>query len=79
VVACPWAGDMAENAARVRWAGAGVSLPRRFLTPRGIRLALQRVLSDTHFARAASDLGNWSDRNPGTAAAARAVEEHAGR
>ena len=35
VVACPHAGDMAENAARIRWAGAGVSLPRRFTTPRG--------------------------------------------
>ena len=38
--ACRWsraghAGDMAENAARIRWAGVGVSLPRRFQTPRG--------------------------------------------
>ena len=32
VVACPHAGDMAENAARLRWAGLGVSLPRRFHT-----------------------------------------------
>ena len=32
VVACPAAGDMAENAARVAWAGAGVSLPRRLVT-----------------------------------------------
>ena len=35
VVACPAAGDMAENAARVAWAGAGVSLPRRLVTARG--------------------------------------------
>ena len=29
VVACPYAGDQAENAARLRWSGLGVSLPRR--------------------------------------------------
>src|SRR5204862_3073689 len=38
VVACPAAGDMAENAARVAWAGVGVSLPRRLVTGRGARL-----------------------------------------
>ncbi|HYY06903.1 MAG TPA: nucleotide disphospho-sugar-binding domain-containing protein, partial [Candidatus Limnocylindria bacterium] len=42
LVACPAGGDMAENAARVSWAGAGVSLPRRLTTPRGVRLALRR-------------------------------------
>src|ERR671915_20530 len=56
VVACPHAGDMAENAARVRWAGAGVSLPRRFQTPRGVRLALRRLLGDPSYARRAADL-----------------------
>ena len=33
VVACPAVGDMNENAARVDWAGAGVRLPRRFISP----------------------------------------------
>ena len=46
VVACPAAGDMAENAARVAWAGAGVSLPRRLVTARGVRLALRRLLAE---------------------------------
>ena len=46
LVACPAAGDMAENAARVSWAGAGVSLPRRLVTERGIRLAVRRLLSE---------------------------------
>ena len=50
VVACPFAGDMAENAARVRWAGVGVSLPRRFQTPRGVRIALRRLLADPRHA-----------------------------
>ena len=37
VVACPAVGDMNENAARVDWAGAGVRLPRRFISPRTVR------------------------------------------
>ena len=46
VVACPVAGDMAENAARLDWAGAGVRLPWRFATPRGVRLAVRRALAE---------------------------------
>src|SRR5262249_18284608 len=44
VVACPAAGDMHENAARVDWAGAGVRVPRRFTFPRPLRLAVERAL-----------------------------------
>jgi UDP:flavonoid glycosyltransferase YjiC (YdhE family) len=44
VVCCPAAGDMNENAARVDWAGLGTRLPRRFVTPRGVRLAVQKAL-----------------------------------
>jgi UDP:flavonoid glycosyltransferase YjiC (YdhE family) len=74
VVACPHAGDMAENAARVRWAGAGVSLPRRFLTPRGVRLAVRRLLADPGYAERAAELRDWSDRHDGAATAADEVE-----
>ena len=75
VVACPAAGDMAENAARIRWAGVGVSLPRRFHTPRGIRLAVGRLLGDARIAERARALGAWSKVNDGAAAAADFVEE----
>src|ERR687898_766632 len=75
VVACPHAGDMAENAARVRWAGAGVSLPRRFTTPRGVRLALRRLLAEARHPRRAAGPGGGAARNDGAAAAADAVEE----
>ena len=75
VVACPHAGDMAENAARVRWAGAGVSLPRRFTTARGVRLAVRRLLAEPGYRRRAAELGDWAARNNGAAAAAEAVEE----
>ena len=35
---------MNENAARLDWAGAGVRVPRRFLGPRTLRLAVERAL-----------------------------------
>jgi UDP:flavonoid glycosyltransferase YjiC (YdhE family) len=78
VVACPHAGDMAENAARVRWAGVGVSLPRRFHTARGVRLAVRRLLADSRYAERARVLRDWSDRHDGAAAAADTVEELVG-
>ena len=74
VLACPHAGDMAENAARIRWAGAGVSLPRRFHTARGVRLGLRRLLSDPGYARRARELGDWATRNDGARNAAEALE-----
>jgi UDP:flavonoid glycosyltransferase YjiC (YdhE family) len=74
LVACPHAGDMAENAARVRWAGAGVSLPRRFQTPRGVRLALRRLLADPAYARRAAELRDWASRHDGAALAADELE-----
>ena len=78
VVACPHAGDMAENAARVRWAGAGVSLPRRFQTPRGVRLALRRLMSDPSYARRAAELRDWAERHDGAALAADELESRMG-
>jgi UDP:flavonoid glycosyltransferase YjiC (YdhE family) len=75
VVACPHAGDMAENSARIRWAGLGVSLPRRFQTARGVRLAVRRLLADPGYARRARAVAEWSRANDGAATAADAVEE----
>jgi UDP:flavonoid glycosyltransferase YjiC (YdhE family) len=79
VVACGHAGDQAENAARIRWARVGVSLPRRFQTPRGVRLAVRRLLSDPGHRRRAEELRDWAAANNGAAAAANAVEELADR
>ena len=79
LVACPAAGDMNENAARVSWAGAGVALPRRLTTPRGVRLAVRRLLSDDRFARQAGELAAWAQRNDGAALAAAEVEALADR
>ena len=77
VLACPAAGDMNENAARVSWAGAGVALPRRLITPRGVRLALRRLLSEDRFARRARELRDWALANDGASAAAAEVEAFA--
>jgi UDP:flavonoid glycosyltransferase YjiC (YdhE family) len=79
VVACPVAGDMAENAARVAWAGVGVSLPRRLATARGIRLAVRRVLSEPALGERARRLARWAAENDGAAIAADALEEFAAR
>jgi UDP:flavonoid glycosyltransferase YjiC (YdhE family) len=74
VVACPAAGDMAENSARVAWAGAGVSLPRRLVSPRGVRLAVRRVLGEPSYAVRARELREWSELHDGAANAADHVE-----
>ncbi len=70
VVACPTAGDMNENAARVAWAGAGVRVPRRFTTPRPLRMAVQHALGSPSIAQRAQELSRWYRQNdPGRAAA----------
>jgi len=72
-------GDMAENASRVAWSGAGLSLPRRLLSRRGIRLAVNRLLADQGYRARAQELAAWSDANDGAARAAELVEQAASR
>ena len=77
VIGCPAAGDMAENAARLSWSGTGISLPRRLVTPRGVRLAVRKLLADPSYAERARELEAWSERHDGGAVAAEALEEMA--
>jgi UDP:flavonoid glycosyltransferase YjiC (YdhE family) len=79
VVAVPHSGDMAENAARADWAGVGVRLPWRLLTPATLRLAVRRALADVDVAERASQLAAWAAAHDGAAAAADLVEELAVR
>src|SRR4051794_36779989 len=65
LVACPAAGDMGENASRIAWTGVGVPLPRRLVTARGVRLAVQRLLADEGYGERAGALGEWSRRQAG--------------
>jgi UDP:flavonoid glycosyltransferase YjiC (YdhE family) len=75
LLVCPSVGDMGENAARVAWSGAGLSVPRRLLSTRSIRLATRRLLVEPKFAARAREIAAWSDGHDGAVAAADLVEE----
>jgi UDP:flavonoid glycosyltransferase YjiC (YdhE family) len=75
VLACPVAGDMNENAARVAWAGVGVRLPRRFIAPRPLRLAVEQSLRDGAMRERARALAAWAAQNDAGATAAGLVEQ----
>jgi UDP:flavonoid glycosyltransferase YjiC (YdhE family) len=79
VVAVPAAGDMNENAARVDWAGVGVRLPRRLCTPRAIRLAVERALSEPRLREGAAEVAAWSRSHDAAARGADLVERFAVR
>ncbi len=74
VVACPAVGDMNENAARLDWAGAGVRVPRRFVTPRVLRLAVERALGEPSIRARTQELARWNREHDAGAAAAVLVE-----
>ena len=75
VIAVPAGGDMAENAVRVQWSGAGVSLPGRLLSPTTLRWVVQRVLENPRYTERARSLGRWARDNDGAKAGAVLVEE----
>ncbi len=79
VLVCPAGGDMAENAARVDWAGVGVRLAPRFGTPGGVRLAVRRALARPALRDRARELAAWARANPGPTAAAVQLERWASR
>jgi UDP:flavonoid glycosyltransferase YjiC (YdhE family) len=74
VLAVPHAGDMAENAARADWAGVGVRLPWRLLSPATLRLATRRALATASLRSRARELSAWSRRHDGASRAADLVE-----
>jgi UDP:flavonoid glycosyltransferase YjiC (YdhE family) len=75
VLAVPHAGDMAENAARLDWAGAGVRLPWPLLTPATLRLATRRALAEPALGERARELAAWARDTGGAGRAADLVEE----
>jgi UDP:flavonoid glycosyltransferase YjiC (YdhE family) len=74
VLCCPHVGDMAENAARVAWAGAGLMLPWRLLGARALRVAARRILGDPEFARQAGEIAAWGRSHDGAGRGAELVE-----
>jgi len=77
VLVVPAGGDMAENAARVDWAGVGVRLAPRFCTPWGVRLAVRRALGRPELRSRAASLAAWAFANPGPVTAADELERWA--
>jgi UDP:flavonoid glycosyltransferase YjiC (YdhE family) len=75
VLAVPHSGDMGENAARIDWAGVGVRLPWRFLTPAALRLAVRRALADGSLMARAQALARWAAVDDGADRAAGLVEQ----
>jgi UDP:flavonoid glycosyltransferase YjiC (YdhE family) len=78
VVACPAVGDMNENAARLDWAGAGVRIPRRFLSPRTVRLAVERVLDEPRTRACAGEMAAWAAAHDSGAVGAALIERLSG-
>ncbi len=74
VLVVPPAGDMAENGARVAWSGAGLMLPGRMLSTKGVRVAARSLLREPRFRARAGALAAWGRHHDGTAAAAVLVE-----
>jgi UDP:flavonoid glycosyltransferase YjiC (YdhE family) len=77
VLSCPALGDMAENGARIAWAGAGLMVPRRLLRPATVRMAARRVLGEPQFRARAEELAQWSRENQGAERGAELVERYA--
>ncbi len=75
VLCCPHVGDMAENSARVAWAGAGLMLPWRLLGSGPLRWATRWILGDPSVGGRARQLASWSEANDGGEHGAILVEE----
>jgi UDP:flavonoid glycosyltransferase YjiC (YdhE family) len=73
VISCPAAGDMAENGARVAWAGAGLMVPWRLASPSALRVVARKALVGRRYRDGAHEMGAWATANSGPTHAAEAV------
>jgi UDP:flavonoid glycosyltransferase YjiC (YdhE family) len=76
VLVSPPAGDMAENGARVAWAGAGLMLPHRLLRAGPVRLAVRRALASPRLAERARAIAAWASQHSGAEAGADLLERY---
>jgi UDP:flavonoid glycosyltransferase YjiC (YdhE family) len=74
VLVSPAAGDMAENGARVAWAGVGLMLPWRLCRAGPLRIAASRILADASFSDRAAEIAAWGRKSDGAAHGAELVE-----
>lgn len=72
LVVSPSAGDMAENAVRVAWAGCGLTVPARLRRGATLRWAVRSVLAEPSYRQAAERIAAspWASGGAGRAAAA---------
>ena len=70
----PSVGDMAENAARVDWAGCGLTVPARLRGGATLRWAVRRLLDDRRYRQRAEAIAASPWARGGAARAAEAVE-----
>jgi UDP:flavonoid glycosyltransferase YjiC (YdhE family) len=70
----PAVGDMAENANRVAWAGAGLTVPGRLRHPATLRWAVRALLEDDRYRCAAERIAASPWARDGAERAAKAVE-----
>jgi UDP:flavonoid glycosyltransferase YjiC (YdhE family) len=66
VLVSPAVGDMAENGARVQWAGCGLMLPSRLRTPAALRWTARDLLGERRYREAAGRIA--ADHPPGSGA-----------
>ncbi len=62
----PAVGDMAENGARVQWAGAGLMLPSRLRRPAALRATVRELLGEPRYREAAARIA--ARHRPGSGA-----------
>lgn len=74
VLTCPAAGDMNETAARITWAGVGLSVRWSLTGPRALRWAVAELLEDSSFRERATRIARWARDHDGPAAGAALVE-----
>jgi UDP:flavonoid glycosyltransferase YjiC (YdhE family) len=75
VLTSPVAGDMNETAARIAWAGVGLSVPWRFCRPGPLRWAARELIGDPRYAMRAEAIAEWGRRHDGPVRGAELVEE----
>lgn len=75
VLVTPAAGDMAETAIRVGWAGVGRAVPWRILGPRTLRWATRGMLADDRPRLRASRIAEWHAKHDGAERGAVLIEQ----
>jgi UDP:flavonoid glycosyltransferase YjiC (YdhE family) len=71
----PAVGDMAENGARVQWAGCGLMLPSRLRRPATLRAVVRELLGNPRYRQRAGLIAAAHRPGSGAERAAEAIEE----